>query len=104
MSVEPVSAPAPVASTTPAVAPLPRLTLTIGEAAQVLGIGERLFFRLMRAGEIPVVRFGRRTVIRVCDLEDLLAQRAAQTQATSAAERTLLAAAKEAQQQRRYRR
>jgi excisionase family DNA binding protein len=104
MDAEPASAPAPAAPTTSAVAPLPRLTLTSGEAAQVLGISEQTVYRLMRTGEIPVVRFGRRTVIRVCDLEDLLASRAAQTQATSAAERTLLAAAKEAQQQRRYRR
>lgn len=85
-------------------APLPRLTLSVGEAAHVVGISERQVYRLIAAGDLPTVRFGRRVLIRVCDLEDLLASRAAQTQATSAAERTLLAAARDAQQQRRYRR
>lgn len=37
--------------------------LTIRETADVLGLSERTVFRMMRAGELEVVRIGRRTWI-----------------------------------------
>jgi excisionase family DNA binding protein len=50
-----------------------RLTLTVPEAAKLLGIGRQTAYEAVRTGAIPVIRFGR--VIRVprCVLERLLA-------------------------------
>jgi len=40
-----------------------RLTLTIKEAARLLGISRGLAYEMARRGKLPVVRFGRRVVI-----------------------------------------
>ncbi|MFB0557249.1 MAG: helix-turn-helix domain-containing protein [Dehalococcoidia bacterium] len=40
-----------------------RLTLTVPEAAKLLGIGRQTAYEAVRTGVIPVIRFGR--VIRV---------------------------------------
>ena len=50
-----------------------RLTLTVPEAAKLLGIGRQTAYEAVRTGAIPVIRFGR--IIRVprCALERLLA-------------------------------
>jgi excisionase family DNA binding protein len=40
-----------------------RLTLTVKEAARLLGLGETKTYNLARDGKIPALRFGRRIVI-----------------------------------------
>lgn len=40
-----------------------RLTLTVEEAAALLGISRGLTYELVRRGELPVLRLGRRLVI-----------------------------------------
>lgn len=85
-------------------APLPRLAISVREAGETIGVGRNTIYALMKSGELPHVKIGKHTAIRLRDLEAFLERRVAQTQATSAAERTLLAAARDAQQQRRYRR
>ncbi len=49
-----------------------RATLTVAEAAQVLGIGRSAAYAASRAGQIPVLRVGRRLLVPRAALEALL--------------------------------
>ncbi len=49
-----------------------RETLTVEEAAQVLGIGRSCAYEAARQGQIPVVRVGRRFVVPRAALEEFL--------------------------------
>ena len=50
-----------------------RQTLTIEEAAKVLGIGRQLAYDKAKTGEIPVIKIGRRLLVPRRALEKLLA-------------------------------
>jgi excisionase family DNA binding protein len=50
------------------------LALCVEDAAEVLGIGRTLVFRLLRDGDLKAVRIGRRTLIPVRELEAFLAR------------------------------
>jgi excisionase family DNA binding protein len=47
-------------------------TVTVEQAATILGISRALAFRAVRRGEIPALRFGRRIVIPRAALEQML--------------------------------
>lgn len=49
-----------------------RLTMTVEEASEALGISRSLAYELVRRGEIPSLRLGRRIVVPVDALEDLV--------------------------------
>ena len=49
-----------------------RLTLSVEEAAHVLGIGRGLAYELARSGELPVIRLGRRLLVPRAQLEAML--------------------------------
>jgi excisionase family DNA binding protein len=49
-------------------------TLTIEEAAARLGIGRTLCYQLIRAGQIPVIRLGRRVLVSRSALDRMLAE------------------------------
>jgi excisionase family DNA binding protein len=49
-----------------------RVTITIEEAATVLGIGRSACYEAARRGEIPVLRVGRRMLVPVATLRVLL--------------------------------
>ncbi|HWA67424.1 MAG TPA: helix-turn-helix domain-containing protein [Mycobacteriales bacterium] len=49
-----------------------RLTMTVEEAAQVLGISRNSAFRAVRSGELPAVRIGRRLLIPLAQVTALL--------------------------------
>lgn len=49
-----------------------RRTLTIEEAARILGISRALGYRLARTGQLPTMRLGRRIVVPLVALERLL--------------------------------
>jgi excisionase family DNA binding protein len=49
-----------------------RLTITVEQAAVVLGIGRGLAYALAASGSLPVVRLGRRMVVPLARLEALL--------------------------------
>lgn len=51
-----------------------RLTLTVEEAAQLLGISRGLAYEMARCGKLPVVRFGRRLLVPRRALERMLDQ------------------------------
>jgi len=51
-----------------------RLTLTVEEAAHLLGISRGLAYELARSGRLPVVRLGRRLLVPKVALERMLAQ------------------------------
>ena len=51
-----------------------RLTLTVEEAAHLLGISRGLAYELARSGQLPVVRLGRRLLVPRVALERMLAQ------------------------------
>jgi excisionase family DNA binding protein len=53
--------------------PLPqdRLTVTVDEAAKLLGIGRTLAYEAVRLGELPTIRIGRRILIPVAELARL---------------------------------
>ena len=49
-----------------------RLTLTVPEAARLLGISRNLAYEAVRRGEIPCIRIGRRFLVPRVALERLL--------------------------------
>ena len=50
-----------------------RRTVTIDDAARMLGIGRNLAYELALRGELPALRLGRRLVVPVEQLDALLA-------------------------------
>jgi len=51
-----------------------KLTLSVEEAAKLLGIGRNLCYDRVKTGEIPVIKIGKRLLIPVAALEKLLAE------------------------------
>lgn len=51
-----------------------KLTLSIEEAAKLLGIGRNLCYDRVKTGEIPVIKIGRRLLVPKKALEKLLAE------------------------------
>ena len=49
-----------------------RLTMTVEQAAEVLGISRTLAYEAVRRGEIPSIRIGRRVLVPVARLESML--------------------------------
>ena len=49
------------------------LTLSVEEAARLLGIGRNLCYERVKTGEIPVIKIGRRLLVPRSALEKLLA-------------------------------
>ena len=49
-----------------------RLTTTIPEAAELLGIGRNTAYEAVRRGEIPTIRIGKRILVPVSALDRLL--------------------------------
>ena len=49
-----------------------RLTLTVDEAAKLLGIGRQLAYDRVKTGEIPALKIGRRLLVPRRALEKLL--------------------------------
>lgn len=54
-----------------------RLTLSVDEAAALLGVSRQSAYAAARAGELPVLRLGRRILVVRKALEELLATRRA---------------------------
>ena len=52
--------------------PEDRLTVTVDEAAELLGISRTMAFQAVRSGEIPAIRVRRRILVPVARLNDLL--------------------------------
>ena len=51
-----------------------RETLSVPEAAQVLGISRSLAYEMARIGKLPTIRFGKRLVVQRRALERMLEQ------------------------------
>lgn len=51
---------------------IPPLAYCIEDAANALGVGRTLIFRLIRDGQLPAVKIGRRTLIALSDLDSFL--------------------------------
>jgi excisionase family DNA binding protein len=49
-----------------------KIAYTIKEAAAASGIGRTTIYELIKCGELPLVKIGRRSLIRRPDLEGLL--------------------------------
>ena len=50
-----------------------RLTVTVAEAAKILGIGRALAYQAAETGDLPTVRVGRRILVPLARLKDMLA-------------------------------
>ena len=61
-------------------ATVPKLSLTISEAAESLGLSVRTIEQLVRMGQLPVVRVGRRVLIPVKALSAWLDQQTQQAE------------------------
>ena len=48
------------------------LTLTVEQTAKLLGIGRSTAYELVRSGDIPSLRLGRRIVVPLCRIADKL--------------------------------
>lgn len=68
MSRNPTTTPNPKIETTP----VPRVSFSIEEAAGALGIGRTYVYQLIKEGRLKVVRLGRRTLVPLDALNDLL--------------------------------
>jgi excisionase family DNA binding protein len=55
-------------------APAERLTYTVPESAALTGLSERTLWKLVRAGALPVVHVGRRTLVSRAALLAFIAQ------------------------------
>ncbi len=53
-----------------------RRTMSIGEAAQRLGVGRSTLYEAANRGELPVLRIGRRRVVRCATVDRLLEDKA----------------------------
>lgn len=62
-------------STQPLQAPPLRLALSIEEAAEAMGIGRTLCFRLIKDGELAVTRIHGRSVVQISEIQAFLARR-----------------------------
>ena len=51
-----------------------KLTVTVEEAARLLGIGRNSAYEAVRRGELPVIRLGRRYLVPRAALERMLAE------------------------------
>jgi excisionase family DNA binding protein len=54
-----------------------RLTVTIAEAAQMLGIGRNAAYEAAKKGQIPTIRIGHRLLVPAAALERMLSGNAA---------------------------
>jgi excisionase family DNA binding protein len=61
------------------------LTVTVEQAAKLLGIGRSTAYELVHAGDIPSLRLGRRIVVPICQIANKLGA-PADAVATAAAE------------------
>lgn len=52
----------------------PRLLLSPDEAAELLGVGRTTVYQLLRSGELPYGKIGRRTVISRATLEGFVSR------------------------------
>ena len=50
----------------------PRLTISVAETARLLGIGRSAAYLAVRTGAIPSIRIGRRLLVPVKGLQELL--------------------------------
>ena len=64
------------------VEPVPRVALSIAEAAKALGLSDRTITSMVTKGEIPVVRIGKRRLIPVDGLREWVASITAPANAT----------------------
>jgi excisionase family DNA binding protein len=48
------------------------LTLTVEQTAKLLGIGRSTAYELIRTGDIPSLRLGRRIVVPACQVQAML--------------------------------
>lgn len=49
-----------------------RMTLTVEEAAQLLGIGRQSAYQAARTGELPTIRLGRRLLVSRAQIDRML--------------------------------
>jgi excisionase family DNA binding protein len=49
-----------------------RRTVTVQEAASILGVGRNKAYEAVRSGEIPAIRIGKRLLVPIVALERLL--------------------------------
>jgi excisionase family DNA binding protein len=49
-----------------------RATMTVGAAAKILGIGRNQAYAAAARGELPVIRIGKRLLVRIAALERLI--------------------------------
>ena len=49
-----------------------KLTLTVDEAARILGVGRNSAYQAIARGELPVIRVGKRLLVPKAALEKLL--------------------------------
>lgn len=47
-------------------------TMTVEQAAKWLGIGRSLAYRMVNEGKIPTIRMGRRILVPVAKLEEMV--------------------------------
>ncbi|TAK84204.1 MAG: DNA-binding protein [Betaproteobacteria bacterium] len=62
----------PASPSTPTVAPL---AIGVPAAARAVGVGQGKVWALIAGRELPVIRFGRRTLVRVAALDEWLRRR-----------------------------
>lgn len=58
----------------PATVPIPRLSVGVEEAAELLGLGRSSVFNLMKDGQLRSIKVGKRRLIAMSELEAFLSR------------------------------
>lgn len=56
---------------------IPPISVSVPEAGRIIGVGRTKIGELIRNGDLKPVKLGRRTLLRVSDLEDFMERQAA---------------------------
>jgi excisionase family DNA binding protein len=59
---------------------IPPLAVSVAQGAKAIGVSRSKFYELLRKGELPLIKIGSRSLVRVADIEKLLASLAARGQ------------------------
>jgi excisionase family DNA binding protein len=59
---------------------IPPLAVSVTQGAKIIGVSRSKFYELLKEGELPLIKIGSRSLVRIVDIENKLAELAARGQ------------------------
>jgi excisionase family DNA binding protein len=56
------------------------LAVSVTQGAKAIGVSRSKFYELLKKGELPLIKIGSRSLVRIADIEQLLASLASRGQ------------------------